>query len=221
MYKYSSDHDWDEFTALEDDLCGVIQVAQGGIGQAHCAHGEKCYDHVSLPWYPSAFVLRQLKLDQPKGGVKPKLNEGEVPTERLESFHGKDQLLQVSIDEVKEEDSSHTDEELCGRAEAAQVDAQDSELLHRLDVRRHDLLCRRGDGDGDVLPRTVVADQAIFATHPVTGSNEGFNRTSGFLYGNVSSSSEAVWLKIIALGVAAPSCIHFIVFSSLPPPVSR
>lgn len=38
LYEHSSDHDGDEFTALEDDLCGVVQVAQGGIRQAHGAH---------------------------------------------------------------------------------------------------------------------------------------------------------------------------------------
>lgn len=31
LYKHSSNHDWDEFTALEDDLCRVVQVAQRGI----------------------------------------------------------------------------------------------------------------------------------------------------------------------------------------------
>lgn len=38
LYKHPSNHDWDEFTALKDDLCRVVQVAQGGIGQAHSAH---------------------------------------------------------------------------------------------------------------------------------------------------------------------------------------
>ncbi len=42
--------------------------------------------------------------------------------------------LQVSIDEVKDKDSSHTDEELCGGVEAAQVDSEDPQLLHRLYV---------------------------------------------------------------------------------------
>lgn len=40
--------------------------------------------------------------------------------------------LEVSIDEVKDEDSGHTDEELCGGTEAAQVDSQNLQLLHRL-----------------------------------------------------------------------------------------
>lgn len=43
--------------------------------------------------------------------------------------------LQISIDEVKDKDSGHADEELCGGTEAAQVDSQDSQLLHGLDVR--------------------------------------------------------------------------------------
>lgn len=38
LYKHSSNHDWNEFTALKDDLRGVVQVAQRGIGQAHGAH---------------------------------------------------------------------------------------------------------------------------------------------------------------------------------------
>lgn len=42
--------------------------------------------------------------------------------------------LQISIYEVKEEDSSHTDKELCGGTEAAQVDSQDPQFLHRLYV---------------------------------------------------------------------------------------
>lgn len=58
--------------------------------------------------------------------------------------------LQVSVDEVKDEDAGHADAELHGGAEAAQVDAQDLQLLHGLDVRRHDLGGGR-DGDGDVL----------------------------------------------------------------------
>lgn len=40
--------------------------------------------------------------------------------------------LEVSIDEVKDEDSGHTDEELCGGTEAAQVDSQNLQLLHGL-----------------------------------------------------------------------------------------
>lgn len=54
--------------------------------------------------------------------------------------------LQISIDEVKDKDSSHADEELCDGAEAAQVDPQDPQLLHRLYVGRHHL---RGRRDGD------------------------------------------------------------------------
>lgn len=52
LYKHPSDHDWNEFTALEDDLRRVVQVAQRGIGQAHGAHCEECDDHVGFPWYP-------------------------------------------------------------------------------------------------------------------------------------------------------------------------
>lgn len=137
---------------------------------------------------PPAFVLRELELHESKRGIEPKLDQGEVPSERLESFHRKYQFLrkchmhtsvvnfakqaseymnislsiercsmsssvhlQVSVDEVKDEDSGHADAELHGGAEAAQVDPQDLQLLHGLDVRRHDL-GRGRDGDGDVLP---------------------------------------------------------------------
>lgn len=41
-----------------------------------------------------------------------------------------DRYLQVAVDEVKKKDAGHTDEELCWCVEAAQVDAQHSELLH-------------------------------------------------------------------------------------------
>lgn len=44
-------------------------------------------------YLPPAFVLRKLKLHESKHGVEAKLDQGEVPTKRLESFNGKDQLL--------------------------------------------------------------------------------------------------------------------------------
>ena len=34
----TTDHDWNEFAALEDDLGGVVQVAQRGIGETHGPH---------------------------------------------------------------------------------------------------------------------------------------------------------------------------------------
>lgn len=43
--------------------------------------------------------------------------------------------LKVSVDKVKDEDSSHTDEELCWGTKAAQVDPEDPQLLHGLYVR--------------------------------------------------------------------------------------
>lgn len=86
--------------------------------------------------------------------------------------------LEVSIDEVKDKDSSHTDEELCGGAEAAQVDSQNPQLLHRLYVGWHDLRGRR-DGDWNVLPWTVVAHQAIFGTHCICGFWELWERNEG------------------------------------------
>lgn len=42
---------------------------------------------------PSAFILRELKLHQSKHGVEAKLDQSQVPTEWLESFNGKYQLL--------------------------------------------------------------------------------------------------------------------------------
>lgn len=121
--EHPSDHDRNEFTALEDDLRRVVQVAQGGIGQAHRAHCQECDDHVGFPRYPGqerdqtrfetssfatwrpsdsrrarvirrgatfsppAFVLRELELHEAKRGIEPKLDQGEVPSEGLESFH--------------------------------------------------------------------------------------------------------------------------------------
>ena len=70
--------------------------------------------------------------------------------------------LQVSIDQVEDEDPRHADKELRGGTEVAQVDAQHPQLFHRLDVGGHDLV-GRGDGDGEVLPSAVVADQAKLA----------------------------------------------------------
>ena len=70
--------------------------------------------------------------------------------------------LEVSIDQVEHEHPRNADEELRGGTEVAEVDAQHPQLLHRLDVGGHDLV-RGGDGDGEVLPRAVVADQAELA----------------------------------------------------------
>lgn len=43
--------------------------------------------------------------------------------------------LKVSVDKVKDEDSSYADEELCWGTKAAQVDPKDPQLLHGLYVR--------------------------------------------------------------------------------------
>ena len=76
--------------------------------------------------------------------------------------------LQVTVDEVEQEDSRHAHQELRGRVEAAQVNAQHAQLIHRADVRRHHLR-GGGDRDGDVLPRAVVTQQGELATHLVSG----------------------------------------------------
>lgn len=44
---------------------------------------------------PPAFVLRELELHESKRGIEPKLDQGEVPSERLESFHRKYQFLRT------------------------------------------------------------------------------------------------------------------------------
>lgn len=50
--------------------------------------------HVTAGDYlPSALVLCELKLHESEHGVEAKLDQSEVPTERLESFYGKYQLL--------------------------------------------------------------------------------------------------------------------------------
>ncbi len=32
---HASQHDWDELTGLEDDLSGIVQIAEGWVGEAH------------------------------------------------------------------------------------------------------------------------------------------------------------------------------------------
>lgn len=76
--------------------------------------------------------------------------------------------LKVSVDKVKDEDSSHTDEELCGGTKAAQVDPKDPQLLHRLYVRWH-YLCGWWDGYWNVFSWIVVARQAILGAHCISG----------------------------------------------------
>lgn len=44
---------------------------------------------------PPAFVLRELELHESKGGIESKLDQGEVPPERLESLHRKYQFLKT------------------------------------------------------------------------------------------------------------------------------
>lgn len=70
---------------------------------------------------------------------------------------------------MKEEDARNADAELGSCVEAAQVDAQHSQLLHRLDVRRHRDLTGRRNGDRQMLPGVVVVHRAEFVTHGVWG----------------------------------------------------
>lgn len=42
----ASEHDGDQLAALEDDLRGVVEVAQGGVGQPHGAHSQERDEHV-------------------------------------------------------------------------------------------------------------------------------------------------------------------------------
>lgn len=39
LYKNSPDHDRDEFAALKDNLCRIVQVTKGSVGKAHGPNG--------------------------------------------------------------------------------------------------------------------------------------------------------------------------------------
>lgn len=45
------------------------------------------WDLIRCDYLPPAFVLCELKFHKSKHGVEAELDQGEVPTERLEPFH--------------------------------------------------------------------------------------------------------------------------------------
>ncbi len=43
---HASQHDRDELTGLEDDLCGIVEIAEGCVGEAHRRHRQETNESV-------------------------------------------------------------------------------------------------------------------------------------------------------------------------------
>jgi len=108
----AANHDGNQFAALENHLRRVIQISQGRVRATHCRDREKGKKCIRQKWNFAFGFKNQLLLDETENGVPKELQQGKMPSIRLEVTKAEDPFLEIAIKNKKEEDRETASDEL-------------------------------------------------------------------------------------------------------------